>query len=154
MLLCFCEGHLTKKSDVYSFGVVLLEIMSGKRALDSNRPSGEHNLIEWAKPYLSNKRRIFQVMDARIEGQYSMREAMKVANLAIQCLSVEPRFRPKMDEVVRVLEELQDSGEKGVAGVASHHHHHHHQTGRRSDHSSSSSGNRQHRGRQHETTMK
>ncbi|WVY90313.1 hypothetical protein V8G54_035827 [Vigna mungo] len=142
LLLCFCEGHLTKKSDVYSFGVVLLEIMSGKRALDSNRPSGEHNLIEWAKPYLSNKRRIFQVMDARIEGQYSTREAMKVANLAIQCLSVEPRFRPKMDEVVRALEELQDSGEKTVAGVGSHRHH---QTG---------SGYRQHRGKQHETTKK
>lgn len=150
LVLCFCEGHLTKKSDVYSFGVVLLEIMSGKRALDSNRPSGEHNLIEWAKPYLSNKRRIFQVMDARIEGQYSTREAMKVANLAIQCLSVEPRFRPKMDEVVRALEELQDSGEKTVAGVGSHRHH---QTGR-IDHSSRSSGYRQHRGKQHETTKK
>lgn len=110
-------GHLTKKSDVYSFGVVLLEIMSGKRALDQNRPSGEHNLIEWAKPYLSNKRRIFQVMDARIEGQYTLREAMKVANLAIQCLSVEPRFRPKMDEVVSVLEELQGSHDDTAGGV-------------------------------------
>ncbi|KAL9316343.1 hypothetical protein ACSQ67_017344 [Phaseolus vulgaris] len=143
-------GHLTKKSDVYSFGVVLLEIMSGKRALDSNRPSGEQNLIEWAKPYLSNKRRIFQVMDARIEGQYSMRTAMKVSNLAIQCLSVEPRFRPKMDEVVRTLEELQDSGDKAVAGVGSYHY----QTVRRSGHSSSSSGYRLHRGKQHETTKK
>ncbi|KAL2973789.1 hypothetical protein AAZX31_14G066700 [Glycine max] len=142
-------GHLTKKSDVYSFGVVLLEIMSGKRALDSNRPSGEHNLIEWAKPYLSNKRRIFQVMDARIEGQYTLRESMKVANLAIQCLSVEPRFRPKMDEVVRALEELQDSEDR-AGGVGSSRD----QTARRSGHSSSSSGPRQHRGRQHETTRK
>lgn len=150
LVLSFCEGHLTKKSDVYSFGVVLLEIMSGKRALDSNRPSGEQNLIEWAKPYLSNKRRIFQVMDARIEGQYSMRTAMKVSNLAIQCLSVEPRFRPKMDEVVRTLEELQDSGDKAVAGVGSYHY----QTVRRSGHSSSSSGYRLHRGKQHETTKK
>jgi len=89
-------------------------------------------------------------MDARIEGQYSMRDAIKVANLAIQCLSVEPRFRPKMDEVVRTLEELQNSGDKAVAGVASHHH----QTVRRSDHGSSSSGYRQHRGKQHETTKK
>ncbi|KAG5064299.1 hypothetical protein JHK85_005482 [Glycine max] len=135
-------SHLTKKSDVYSFGVVLLEIMSGKRALDSNRPSGEHNLIEWAKPYLSSKRRIFQVMDARIEGQYMLREAMKVATLAIQCLSVEPRFRPKMDEVVRALEELQDSDDR-VGGVGS-----------SRDQTTRRSGPRQHRGRQHETTRK
>ncbi|XP_028769905.1 receptor-like cytoplasmic kinase 176 [Neltuma alba] len=106
-------GHLTKKSDVYTFGVVLLEIMSGKRALDRNRPSREQNLVEWAKPYLSSKRRIFQVMDARIEGQYLVREAMKVAKIAIQCLSVEPRFRPTMADVVRALEQLLDTSDTG-----------------------------------------
>ncbi|KAE9615057.1 hypothetical protein Lal_00048274 [Lupinus albus] len=127
-------GHLTKKSDVYSFGVVLLEIMSGKRVLDNNRPPGEHNLIEWAKPYLNNKRRIFQVMDARIEGQYTLRDAMKVADLVILCISAEPRFRPKMEQVVAALEELQDSDDK--AGVGSSRV----QTSKRSDHGSSSSG--------------
>ncbi|KAI4307623.1 hypothetical protein L6164_030792 [Bauhinia variegata] len=135
-------GHLTKKSDVYSFGVVLLEIMSGKRALDKNRPSGEHNLVEWAKPYLTSKRRIFQVMDARIEGQYSLRAAMKAANLAIQCLSVEPRFRPNMEEVVRTLEQLQDSNDSGSVGSSRD------RTARKSHHSSgsgSSSGPKHHR---------
>ncbi|KAI5016786.1 hypothetical protein ZWY2020_014005 [Hordeum vulgare] len=39
-------GHLTTKSDVYSFGVVLLEMLSGRRAVDKNRPTGEHNLDE------------------------------------------------------------------------------------------------------------
>ncbi|MED6167602.1 Interface between microtubules and kinetochore protein [Stylosanthes scabra] len=139
-------GHLTKKSDVYSFGVVLLEIMSGKRALDNNRPSREQNLIEWAKPYLSSKRRIFQVMDARIEGQYTLREVTKVANLAIRCLSVEPRFRPKMEEVVRILEHLHDSEEKSGEGSSRG------QDLKRNGHrhSSGSSGTRQHR-RKHET---
>ncbi|XP_058748102.1 receptor-like cytoplasmic kinase 176 [Vicia villosa] len=143
-------GHLTKKSDVYSFGVVLLEIMSGKRALDNNRPSGEHNLIEWAKPYLNSKRRIFQVMDARIEGQYTVRQAMKVANLAIQCLSVEPRFRPKMDEVVIALEELQGSSDvtAGEAGTSRDH-----QNVRRSGHSSRSNGPRQHRSSKQSETI-
>ncbi|KAG5121075.1 hypothetical protein JHK84_039415 [Glycine max] len=106
-------------------------------------------LLDSAKLTPSNKRRIFQVMDARIEGQYTLRESMKVANLAIQCLSVEPRFRPKMDEVVRALEELQDSEDR-AGGVGSSRD----QTARRSGHSSSSSGPRQHRGRQHETTRK
>ncbi|RWR86085.1 protein kinase APK1A, chloroplastic [Cinnamomum micranthum f. kanehirae] len=102
-------GRLTSKSDVYSFGVVLLEMLSGRRAVDKNRPTGEQNLVEWAKPYMSNKRKIFRVLDTRMEGQYSLLGALKVANLALKCLSLEPKFRPTMKEVVVVLEQLQSS---------------------------------------------
>ncbi|KAI3474420.1 hypothetical protein Pfo_029281 [Paulownia fortunei] len=102
-------GHLTAKSDVYSFGVVLLEILTGKKAIDKNRPTGEHNLVEWAKPYLTNKRRIFRVLDTRLEGQYSVGQAVKAANLALQCLCMDARSRPNMDEVITDLEQLQDS---------------------------------------------
>ncbi|GFZ14917.1 protein kinase superfamily protein [Actinidia rufa] len=101
-------GHLTAKSDVYSFGVVLLEMLTGKRAMDKNRPPGEHNLVEWAKPYLTSKRRILHVMDARIEGQYSTGGVLRAAMLAIKCLATEPKFRPKMEEVVKALEQLQE----------------------------------------------
>lgn len=107
------EGHLTARSDVYSFGVVLLEMLSGRRAVDKNRPTGEHNLVEWAKPYLGNKRKIFRILDNRLEGQYSMEGAYKAANLAFRCLSTESKFRPTMDEVVTALEQLQDYKETG-----------------------------------------
>jgi serine/threonine-protein kinase PBS1 len=40
-------GQLTVKSDVYSFGVVLLELITGRRAIDSTRPHGEQNLVSW-----------------------------------------------------------------------------------------------------------
>lgn len=103
-------GHLTAKSDVYSFGVVLLEILSGKQAIDKNRPHREQNLVNWAKPYLCSKRKFIEVLDARIEGQYPLGAALKAANLANQCLSLDPKFRPNMDAVVRILEQLiQDS---------------------------------------------
>lgn len=101
-------GHLTTKSDVYSFGVVLLEMLSGRRAVDKNRPSGEHNLVEWARPYLTSKHKFFRVLDSRLDGQYSLGGAQKAAALALQCLSSEARFRPTMDEVVSTLEQLQD----------------------------------------------
>uniref|UniRef100_A0A2P2KZW2 non-specific serine/threonine protein kinase n=2 Tax=Rhizophora mucronata TaxID=61149 RepID=A0A2P2KZW2_RHIMU len=102
-------GHLTAKSDVYSFGVVLLEMLSGQRSIDKNRPSGRHNLVEWAKPYLTNKRRVLHVLDKRLEGQYSVSQVQKLAELALKCLSVEAKFRPTMDEVVIALEKLQES---------------------------------------------
>ncbi|KAI8556432.1 hypothetical protein RHMOL_Rhmol05G0253000 [Rhododendron molle] len=40
-------GQLTLKSDVYSFGVVLLEIITGRKAIDNSKTAGEHNLVAW-----------------------------------------------------------------------------------------------------------
>ncbi|KAH9774153.1 serine/threonine-protein kinase PBS1 [Citrus sinensis] len=42
-------GQLTVKSDVYSFGVVFLELITGRKAIDSSRPHGEQNLVTWTK---------------------------------------------------------------------------------------------------------
>ena len=94
------------KSDVYSFGVVLLEMMSGLRAVDNNRPREQINLIEWAKPLLPRKRGLKLVMDARIEGQYSSKAATLTAKLTLHCLEQEPNNRPSMKEVVEVLEKI------------------------------------------------
>ncbi|CAN6289882.1 unnamed protein product [Urochloa humidicola] len=102
-------GHLTAKSDVYSYGVVLLELLSGQRALDKNRPPGQHNLVEWARPYITNKRRVIHVLDSRLGSHYSLPVAQKVAALALQCLSMDARCRPGMDQVVTVLEGLQEA---------------------------------------------
>ncbi|KAL2940478.1 putative serine/threonine-protein kinase PBL9 [Bienertia sinuspersici] len=100
-------GHLTPKNDIYSFGVVLLEIMTGRRVIDDNRTNREKDLVKWAMPYL-RKEKISRIMDTRIQGQYSSRSAKIIGNLVIQCLSVDPRFRPNMGEVVSTLEQLQD----------------------------------------------
>ncbi|WOL01978.1 protein kinase APK1A, chloroplastic [Canna indica] len=100
-------GHLTTKSDVYSFGVVLLEMLSGRRSLDRNRPTGEHNLVDWARPYLASKRKIFRVLDNRLGAQYPLAAAQKASMLAFQCLSQDAKYRPTMDQVVTALEEIQ-----------------------------------------------
>lgn len=104
------EGHLTARSDVYSFGVVLLELLAGRRVLDKNLPNGEQNLIEWSRPYLASKRKVLRVMDARIQGQYSPSAALRAATLAVKCLALEPKYRPTMNEVVKGLEQLQETG--------------------------------------------
>ncbi|GMN57197.1 hypothetical protein TIFTF001_026303 [Ficus carica] len=117
-------GHLTAKSDVYGFGVVMLEMLSGKRAVDKNRPSGEHNLVEWAKPYLASKRRVLQILDSRIEGQYSVGGAIRAVNITIQCLATEPKNRPSMKEVVKSLEQLQEPDNVGDPANTRNQHHH------------------------------
>jgi serine/threonine protein kinase len=42
-------GQLTIKTDVYSFGVFLLELITGKRAVDSTRPANEQILVNWVR---------------------------------------------------------------------------------------------------------
>ncbi|XP_023511976.1 probable serine/threonine-protein kinase PBL9 isoform X1 [Cucurbita pepo subsp. pepo] len=102
-------GQATTSSDVYSFGVILLEMLSGRRAIDKNRPFREHNLIEWARPYLANERKSVRIIDDRLEGQYSLDAAYKLSSLTLQCLSIDPKSRPSMNEVVIELEQLQDA---------------------------------------------
>lgn len=93
-------------SDVYSFGVVLLELLTGKRSVDKNRPSREQDLVEWARPLLKDAQKLERIMDSRLEGQYSMEGARKVATLVHQCLSHHAKFRPSMRTVVNTLEPI------------------------------------------------
>ncbi|XWS32839.1 hypothetical protein CRYUN_Cryun22dG0024500 [Craigia yunnanensis] len=99
-------GYLSSKSDVYSFGVVLLEMLTGRRSMDKNRPNGEHNLVEWARPHLGDKRSFFRILDPRLEGHFSIKGAQKAGQLAAQCLSRDPKARPRMSEVVETLKPL------------------------------------------------
>lgn len=93
---------------MYSFGVVLLEMLTGRRSMDKNRPSGEQNLVEWARPYLNDKRKLLRLIDQRLEGNYSIKGAQKAAILSHHCLSRDPKSRPLMGDVVDTLTPLQD----------------------------------------------
>ncbi|CAM8977539.1 unnamed protein product [Rhodiola kirilowii] len=99
-------GHLTAMSDVYSFGVVLLELITGRRSVDTTRPKREQNLVEYARPFLTDARKLTRIIDPRLEGQFSEKGTQKAAALAYQCLSHRPKTRPNMSTVVKTLEPL------------------------------------------------
>ena len=95
------------KSDVYGFGVVLLEMISGLRALDPSRQSEKVNLVNWARPLLSDRRKLSQLMDSGLEGQYNPKGALLAAQLTLKCLNGDPKSRPSMKEVVEALEKIE-----------------------------------------------
>jgi serine/threonine protein kinase len=45
-------GKLTKMSDIYSFGVIMLELITGRKAVDTTRPTREQILVHWVSSTL------------------------------------------------------------------------------------------------------
>lgn len=111
----FFAGHLTAKSDVYSFGVVLLELLTGRKAMDRTRPPCEQSLVEWARPLLVDRRRYYRLMDPQLHGNFSMRGAERAIQIAASCLSRDPKARPAMTEVVEALSPVLDFGDMVVS---------------------------------------
>ncbi|KAJ0900698.1 putative protein kinase RLK-Pelle-RLCK-VIIa-2 family [Helianthus annuus] len=99
-------GHLYVKSDVYGFGVVMLEMMTGLRVVDPNRPPSQQNLVDWARPSLTDIKKLKGIMDPRLEQHYPSQGVIKAGELIRKCLDVNPNHRPSMEKVVASLEEI------------------------------------------------
>ncbi|EFJ07414.1 hypothetical protein SELMODRAFT_133579 [Selaginella moellendorffii] len=98
-------GKLTEKSDVYSFGVVLLELITGKRPVDTTQPVGKDSLVEWARPYLMQaieKGHLDGIVDERL-ANYNEDEMLRMVEAAAACVRHSASERPRMAEVVPAL---------------------------------------------------
>ncbi|KAH9798006.1 protein STRUBBELIG-RECEPTOR FAMILY 8 [Citrus sinensis] len=100
------SGIYTVKSDVYSFGVVMLELLTGRKPLDSSRPRSEQSLVRWATPQLHDIDALAKMVDPALNGMYPAKSLSRFADIIALCVQPEPEFRPPMSEVVQALVRL------------------------------------------------
>ncbi|KAK1360229.1 Root hair specific 16 [Heracleum sosnowskyi] len=103
------SSKLTEKSDVFSFGVVLLEIITGRPALLTNRTP----IAQWVHSIVRNGD-VKQVLDPRLRGKYDRNSAWKAVELALTCASRTSSDRPPMNIVVLEIKDclvIKTSGE-------------------------------------------
>ncbi|KAK6160651.1 hypothetical protein DH2020_004032 [Rehmannia glutinosa] len=92
----FMHGTVDEKTDVYAFGVLLLELISGRSALDESHNS----VVMWAKPLLKS---ITEVVDPLLDGIYDWDQFSRMVMVASLCIHQDSTERPQMSQVVRML---------------------------------------------------
>ncbi|KAF8724110.1 hypothetical protein HU200_021124 [Digitaria exilis] len=99
-------GQLTTKSDVYSFGVVFLELITGRRPHDSNRPPEEHDIVAWARPLFKDQRKFPKMADPLLHGRFPKKGLYQALAIAAMCLQGKAKNRPHIREVAAALSYL------------------------------------------------
>ncbi|KAL8041831.1 hypothetical protein ABFX02_09G009400 [Erythranthe guttata] len=99
----FITGKLTRKSDTYAFGVILLEVLSGRPAVDFRIAENERILTKWARENISNGN-ADQILASNLRGKISEDSLKAFVGIAERCLHDEPKKRPTMAQVVLQLE--------------------------------------------------
>ncbi|KAL0855821.1 hypothetical protein Bca101_060974 [Brassica carinata] len=107
-------GNLTTRSDVYSFGVVLLELITGRKALDTTKPNDEQNLVSWAQPIFRDPKRYPDMVDPVLNKKFSERGLNQAVAIASMCVQEEPTARPLISDVMVALSFLSMSTEDGI----------------------------------------
>ncbi|XVE70279.1 hypothetical protein DITRI_Ditri10aG0059600 [Diplodiscus trichospermus] len=92
----------TTKCDVYSFGVVLMELITGKKAVEAD--FGDYkNIVYWVWTKMDKKEGIMEVLDKQLSRSFRD-EMIQVLRIAMRCTNRNPSLRPTMNEVVQLFD--------------------------------------------------
>ncbi|KAK6131993.1 hypothetical protein DH2020_034267 [Rehmannia glutinosa] len=102
------NGICSVKTDVFAFGIVLIQLISGRKAVDSIRDNQHQSLRQWAMPLIETLV-LDELVDPRLRDSYSTYEVYQMARAAYLCIQNKPDMRPSIGEVLRLLEGENDS---------------------------------------------
>ncbi|KAI6681837.1 hypothetical protein NL676_035718 [Syzygium grande] len=100
------SGKLTDKSDVFSFGVMLLELITGRKPVDTTTDMHE-SLVDWARPQLTralDDENFDSLVDPRLQHNYNHDEMARMVSCAAACVRHSALRRPRMSQIVHALE--------------------------------------------------
>ncbi|CAH2043329.1 unnamed protein product [Thlaspi arvense] len=95
----FMHGIVDEKTDVFAFGVLLLEIITGRRAVDT---ASRQSIVMWAKPLLE-KNSVQEIVDPKLEGDFDETEMKRVMQTASMCIHHVANMRPDMNRLAQLL---------------------------------------------------
>ncbi|XP_059670508.1 protein NSP-INTERACTING KINASE 1-like [Cornus florida] len=97
-------GQSSEKTDVFGFGILLLELMTGQRALEFGKASNQKGaMLDWVKK-VHQEKKLDLLVDKDLKNNYDRNEHEEMVRVALLCTQYLPGHRPKMSEVVRMLE--------------------------------------------------
>ncbi|XP_076930916.1 protein NSP-INTERACTING KINASE 1-like isoform X1 [Bidens hawaiensis] len=97
-------GQSSEKTDVFGFGILLLELITGQRALEFGKAANQKGaMLEWVKK-INLEKKLDMLVDKDLNKNYDIMELEELVKVALLCTQYLPGHRPKMSEVVRMLE--------------------------------------------------
>ncbi|PIA57539.1 hypothetical protein AQUCO_00600328v1 [Aquilegia coerulea] len=97
-------GQSSEKTDVFGFGILLLELITGQRALEFGKAANQKGaMLDWVKK-IHLEKKLDILVDKDLKNNYDLIELEEIVQVALLCTQYLPGHRPKMSEVVRMLE--------------------------------------------------
>lgn len=97
-------GQSSEKTDVFGFGILLLELISGLRALEFGKTANQKGaILDWVRK-VHQEKKLDMLVDKDLKNNYDRIELEEMVQVALLCTQYLPSQRPKMSEVVRMLE--------------------------------------------------
>ncbi|KAL9259294.1 NSP-INTERACTING KINASE 1-like protein [Drosera capensis] len=101
---CLSTGQSSEKTDVFGFGILLLELITGQTAIEFGKAMNQKGaMLDWVKK-LHHEKKLDTVVDKDLRNSYDIIELEEMIQVALLCSQFLPSNRPKMSEVVRMLE--------------------------------------------------